>query len=136
MARAAAAQIDGEVPKHDFDLAATIYRRDIKPALSKVGEFNQEASTGYKAIKKQANIQPSAAKLVFKLYGMEDAKRSDFWRCVLGLADKMGCGPVYDLVDQAEAASPSASAPRRTRPNLAAVPLSDGKDEDLAVGEE
>lgn len=133
----AAATVSGEVPKHDFGLAVRIYRQDIKKAASKVGEFNQELSTAYKAIKKNANIQPKAAKLAFSLDDMEEAKRDDFLRSFNGLLKELNIHMPSDLVDQAEGKGPEPVIPRRTRPNLAAVPpLSDGVDADLADGEE
>lgn len=136
MATAAAATVDGEVPKHDFALAVRIYRTDIKKAASKVGEFNQELSTAYKAIKKNANIQPSAAKLAFKLDDMEESKRDDFLRSLNGLLKELNIHMPSDLVDQAEGKEREPVIPRR-RPNLAAVPpVSDGEDADLADGEE
>lgn len=117
MARAAKKdEFEGEIPEKDFAHAVKLYRHDIKPALSKVGEHNQEAATAYKAIKKTCHIQPQAAKLAFKLDGMEEAKRDDFIRCFTGLCKELNIplDPV-DLVDMAEGG--------RTRPSL--VPVGD-----------
>jgi hypothetical protein len=81
--------INGEVPKPDFELAAKIYREDIRPAMSGVGEHAQEMSTAYKEIKKRAHIQPQAARLAFRLVddGIE-AKRDDFLRSFKGLLER------------------------------------------------
>jgi len=93
----------------DFDLAVSLYRNDIKPAQAKVGEYAQEQSTAYKAIKKQANIQPQAAKLAFKLDGMEESKRDDFLRSLNGLLRRLNIFMPADLVDVAEGKGESAA---------------------------
>lgn len=103
MARAARKEPDdtGEVKTKDFALAKKLFQQDIAPAVSKAGEAMQEASTGYKAIKKQAHIQPQAAKLAFKLADMEEAKRDDFLRCLGGLLKEFGIEiDPKDMVDQ------------------------------------
>lgn len=97
----------GIVATKDFAGAVRTWRNDIKPALSNSGEAMQEASTGYKHIKKNCHIQPQAAKLAFKLEGMEEAKRDDFLRCFTGLLKELNI-PLQsdDLVDQAERPKP------------------------------
>lgn len=129
----------GEVKTKDFALAIKLYRHDINPALSKVGEYNQEAATAYKAIKKSCHIQPQAAKLAFKLDGMEEAKRDDFLRCFTGLLTELNI-PLQsnDLVDQMEDKDDAGKAPSgpaavvsRPKPKLVTIP-SDGTETDLA----
>lgn len=119
----------GEIKTKDFALAVKLWRHDIKPALSKVGDANQEASTAYKTIKKQAHIQPQAAKLAFKLDGMEEAKRDDFLRCLTGLLQELNI-PLEprDMVDAMQAEDGYA----RPKPQLGLVTLSDGDETDLA----
>ena len=74
-----------EIPTKDFGQAVNIYRQDIRPAVSKQQEHAQEASTGYKAIKKNCHVQPQAAKQAFRLwFNTEDAKRDDFLRSFCG----------------------------------------------------
>lgn len=121
----------GVIPSKDFAGAVRAYRHDIKPALSKVGEHNQEASSAYKHIKKVCHIQPQAAKLAFKLDDMEEAKRDDFLRCLTGLLKELNIplAPA-DLVDVAEGKADAASP--RGKPKLVTVPVSDGIDADLA----
>lgn len=139
MARTARKQQDspvtGEVAKPDFDLAVRLYRQDIKPAVSKVGEHAQEVSTAYKAIKKQAHIQPGAAKLAFKLDDMEPSKRDDFLRGLNGLLRKLNIFMPVDLVDQAEGKGGTADSVipigERARPQLATVPTGPAGDQDL-----
>ena len=116
----------GVVPTKDFKTAIRLYRSDIKPALSKSGEFNQEASTAYKAIKKTCHIQPQAAKLAFKLEEMEEAKRDDFLRCLTGLLKELNI-PLQsnDLVDQAQ-------RPKPQLVTLASPPAHPADDSDLA----
>jgi hypothetical protein len=90
----------GEVKPMDFDRAVRLYKGDIKPAISKVGEHNQAAGTAYKEIKKACRIQPAAAKLAFKLSETEEAKRDDFLRGLGGLLKAMGVDIVpTDLID-------------------------------------
>lgn len=122
---------DVEVVKEkDFGRAVRLWREDIKRATSEAATHMQDASTAYKAIKKECNIQPAAAKLVFKLADMEDAKRDDFIRCFTGLCKelKIELEPV-DLVDMAEGKAP------RSKPQLGLVTIStpsDGTETDLS----
>ncbi|KQX18396.1 MULTISPECIES: hypothetical protein [unclassified Sphingomonas] len=133
--------VNGEVPKPDPALAVKIYREDIKPAQARVGEYAQEQSTAYKAIKKQAHIQPQAAKLAFKLDGMEESKRDDYLRCLRGLLTELKIFMPSDLVDAAEGKSTGGDViptGERPRPKLATVggtahPIDDS---DLAGGDE
>lgn len=119
----------GEIAVKDFAGAVRLWRNDIKPAISKVGEHNQEAGNAYKAIKKGCHIQPAAAKLAFKLDGMEEAKRDDFLRCLTGLLKELNI-PLEsnDLVDRAEKGE--APAPR-PKPKLVTVPTGPADDSDL-----
>lgn len=130
--------INGEVPKPDFALAAKIFREDIRPAMSGVGEHAQEMSTAYKAIKKQAHIQPQAARLAFRLVDMEEAKRDDFLRSFNGLLREMKIFMPADLVDAAEGKGtigenvvPIGESPK---PKLATIPPAVAGDVDLADG--
>jgi hypothetical protein len=119
----------GEIQHKDFAGAVRLYRNDIRPAQSKVGEYAQEQSTAFKAIKKSCGIQPSAAKAVFKLAETEEAKRDDWIRCFVGLCNELKI-PLQsnDLVDQAEGNAP----PPARKPKLVTVPpVSDGIDADL-----
>ena len=135
MARAARKPKDDDaevVKKKDFGLAAKIWRTDIKPAISKAGETMQEASSGYKQIKKVANIQPGAAKLAFKLVDMEEAKREDFLRCLGGLLKEFNIAIVpTDMVDMMQAGEAD-DGYARPKPQLGLVTLSDGSETDLA----
>jgi phosphoribosyl-ATP pyrophosphohydrolase len=124
----------GVIAKKDFALAVRLYREDIKPAANKVGEHAQEMSTAYKALKKNAHIQPGAAKLAFKLLETEDAKREDFLRCLNGLLEELGISLKPDLVDQMQAANtgPAPVQANRPTPTLVTIPTSDGTETDLA----
>lgn len=130
--------ISGEVPKPDFGLAVRIYREDIKPAQARVGEFAQEQSTAFKAIKKRAHIQPQAAKAAFKLDDMEPSKRDDWLRSFNGLLKALGIFMPVDLADIAEGKGEAGQSVvptgDRPRPQLATVPKSDppADDSDLA----
>jgi hypothetical protein len=119
-----------KVKVKDFDFAKKAYFNDIKPALSKVAEHMQEASTCYKAVKKQAHIQPGAMKAAIKLVEMEDAKRDDWLRCFNGflVANNIDPDP-KDLIDQMTAGDDGYARPK---PDLALVTLSDGEETDLA----
>ena len=130
MARTARKEPDdtGEVKTKDFALAKKLFQQDIAPAVSKAGEAMQEASTGYKAIKKQAHIQPQAAKLAFKLADMEEAKRDDFLRCLGGLLKVFGIEiDPKDMVDQMQ----SGDGYKRPPMQLVTIPTSDGSETDL-----
>lgn len=128
--------IDGEIAKPDFDLAVRIYRQDIRPAQSKVGEHAQEMSTAYKEIKKNAHIQPQAARLVFRLDAMEESKRDDFLRSFKGLLTALNIFMPSDLVDAAEgkAGFGDSVVPigERRPPHLATIPPAVEGDVDLA----
>lgn len=129
-----------QIHKPDFALAVRIYREDIKPAQARVGEFAQEQSTAYKAIKKQAHIQPQAAKLAFKLDQMEESKRDDFLRCLRGTLIELRIFMPSDLVDAAEgngaAGGEVIPTAERARPKLATVGGTQhpSDDSDLAGG--
>lgn len=118
----------GVIGEKDFAKAVRIYREDILPAQSKVGEFAQEQSTAFKAIKKQCGIQPQAARTAFRLADMEEAKRDDWMRCFIGLCREMKI-PLQsnDLVDRAEGAATA----ERPKPVLATLAPSDGSETDL-----
>lgn len=133
MARAARKPKDDdgavEVKKKDFDRAAKLYRKDIKPAVSKAGEAMQEASTAYKVMKKECHIQPQAAKLAFKLADMEEAKRDDFLRCLGGLLKEFNIAIVpTDLIDLMG----GGEGETRPKPQLVTVPIATGDETDLA----
>lgn len=92
-------QNGGEEGKMDFATAKRLLLNDVKPALSRVGEHNQEASTAYKAIKKQCNISTSMAKLVLKLHDMDEDKRDHELRSLRGMLQAFNIGLTPDLVD-------------------------------------
>lgn len=130
-----------QVHSPDFALAVRIFRQDIKPAQAKVGEYAQEQSEAYKAIKKRAYVQPQAARLAFRLDGMEEAKRDDFLRCFNGLLKEMNIFMPVDLVDAAEGKGSTGEAvvpaAQRSRPKLVTVPTGPEADDLLesAAGE-
>lgn len=130
--------ISGEVPKPDFPLAAKIYREDIRPAMSGVGEHAQEMSTAYKEIKKRAHIQPQAARLAFRLVDMEEAKRDDFLRSFNGLLRELKIFMPADLVDAAEGKGTIGETVvpigESRKPKLATIPPAVEGDVDLADG--
>jgi hypothetical protein len=135
MARPKKAPQVEEVHAPDFALAVRIWRQDIKPALAKSGEFAQEQSTAYKEIKKRAYIQPQAAKLAFRLEGMEEAKRDDFLRSFNGLLKEMRIFMPVDLVDAAQGAGEIGAdvvpSGERPRPKLVTIPAGPADDSDL-----
>jgi hypothetical protein len=136
MARAKKTPQVEEVHAPDFALAVRLYRQDIKPAQSKVGEHSQEMSEAYKAIKKRAYIQPQAARLAFRLDDMEESKRDDFLRSFNGLLKEMNIFMPVDLADMAEGKGSAGETVvpigAGSKPRLATIPMSDGKDDDLA----
>lgn len=120
----------GEIKAKDFETAVKLWRQDIKAALSEAATQNQTVGEAYKQIKKQCHIQPQAAKLAFKLDGMEEAKRDDFLRCFVGLLKELNI-PLEpaDLVDAMQADDGYA---RPKADHLSLVTLSDGHETDLA----
>lgn len=119
----------------DFGKAVRIYREDIKPAQSKVGEYAQEQSTAYKALKKDCGLHPGAAKIVFRLDQMEESKRDDFLRTFQGLCKALNIFMPRDLADIAEGKGDVAEnvvpIGDRAAPRLATIPYN-GDDADLA----
>ncbi|WP_260581155.1 hypothetical protein [Sphingopyxis sp. PET50] len=105
-------------------------------AISKVGEYSQEVSTAYKHIKKNCHIQSGAAKLAFKLDGMEEAKRDDFLRSFNGLCKELNIVMPRDLMDAAEGKPVESIVPvgEPRKPQLVRVGKPD--DSDLAEAAE
>lgn len=101
----------GEIKKMDVELALRLYRQDIKPNAHKVGEHAQEMSTAYKAIKKQAHISQSAARLAFKLDGMEPAAREHELRSLRALLVGLEISIPRDLVDVAQGVTEDGVSP-------------------------
>ncbi|HEX5183608.1 MAG TPA: hypothetical protein VFW19_10715 [Allosphingosinicella sp.] len=91
-----------EVQQPDFEKAVRIYRQDIKPAVEAAGERAQEASTGYKAIKKDCRVNTRAARFVFGLEREGEEKRNDVLRSLRGMLNAMNIGITDDLVSRAE----------------------------------
>ncbi len=124
-----------QVHAPDYGKAVRIYREDIKPAQSKVGEYAQEQSTAYKAIKKDCHIQPGAAKLAFRLDNMEESKRDDFLRSFNGLLKALNIFMPRDLADIAEGKQDAdenvVPFGDRKAPQLATIPAYTGDDSDL-----
>jgi hypothetical protein len=117
----------GAIVAMDTAKARSLYLNDIKPAQSKVGEFMQEISTAFKAVKKACGIQPGAMKAAIKLVEMEDAKRDDWLRCFNGYLKESGIDPnPRDMVDLM-----GDDGYARPRPTLVTVPH-DGDNSDLA----
>ena len=122
-----------ELGQKDFAEAVRLYRTEIRPAQSKVGEHAQEQSTAYKAIKKACCIQPQAARAAFRLVDMEEAKRDDYLRCVNGLLHELGITPRHDLVDEAEGkGSAGETKAERPKPKLVTVPTGPEADDLLS----
>lgn len=105
MARAARKPKDDEPEQNagepDFAKAVRIYHGDIKPAVAKVGEHNQVASEGYKAIAKQCNVQRAAAKAAFKLKEMEFDKVQEWLWSFKSMCAALGVGLEADLFAEA-----------------------------------
>jgi len=124
---------DGAIKEKDYAQAVRIYRQDIKQAVSKVGEFSQELSTAYKAIKKQCGISSKAAKLAFQLDDMEDFKRDDVLRSLNGMLKELGIFMPTDMIDVANGAVAGEGiipTGKRATPRL--VTVGTGDETDLA----
>ncbi len=103
------APLGGDTPKSDFDKAVRLYKQDIKPAKSRASEFMQEASTAYKAVKKDALVHPGAAKAAFALVEMEYDKQQEWLRSFQGTLEALGIGIEADLFDGVDAAAPKSN---------------------------
>lgn len=136
MAKAATKPITSEVPQKDFAGAVRAYRNDIKPAISKVGEFAQEVSTATKHVKKNCHIQPAAFKFACKVFEMEESKRDDLLRCVNGMLKEFGIFMPRDMVDIAEGKPTESIIPEADRPKPALVAVGKADDSDLAEAAE
>lgn len=119
----------GEIKPKDFAQAKRLYFADVKPARTAQGEAMKDASDAFKSIKKDCLIQTSAARAVFRLVELEDAKRDDWIRGFVGLLAEFNI-PLQsnDLVDRAEA------PPAKPRPHLVPVGDHPADDSDLANG--
>lgn len=95
-------QNGGVLEQPDFEKAARILQRDVKPAEEKVGEHAQMISTAIKAIGKECHVNTKAARLVFWLSKQSDEKADDFLRSFTGMCGVMDVGLTTDLVDAAE----------------------------------
>lgn len=110
-----------EVKAHDYELAMKIVKNDILPANSKSGEYAQEASTAYKAIKKQCHMQAGSVKDAIKIADKEEAKRDDYLRGLANMVNLLTGQNLltfnsHDLVDRAEAKEDllaAATAPKK-----------------------
>lgn len=118
-----------ELGQKDFAEAVRIYRTEIRPAQSKVGEHAQEQSTAYKQIKKACCIQPQAARAAFRLVDMEEAKRDDYLRCFNGLLNQLGITLRHDLVDAAEGKGEAGAPKDRPKPKLVTIPTGPEADD-------
>lgn len=116
-------QNGGMIEQPDFEKAARILQRDVKPAEEKVGEHAQMISTAIKAIGKECHVNTKAARLVFWLSKQSDEKADDFLRSFTGMCGVMDVGLTTDLVDAAEGKEAPALVPTKaaTRPELATV---------------
>lgn len=106
-------QNGGAVEQPDFEKAARILKRDVKPAEEKVGEHAQMISTAIKAIAKECHVNTKAARLVFWLSKQSDEKADDFLRSFTGMCEAMDVGLTTDLVDAAEGKEAPAIVPTK-----------------------
>lgn len=121
-----AAQENGsaEVPKMDFASVKRVLLNDVRVANSRAAENNQEASTAYKAIKKEYGVSTDMARLVLKWHLMDEDKRDHQLRSLRGLLVEFGMGLTPDLVDHMEGHNSGG------RPSAEVVPLFGAGDPD------
>jgi hypothetical protein len=121
-----------EVQTKDYTGAVRTYRQDILPAIGKVGNAAQEASTAYKHIKKNCHIQPAAARLAFSIDKMEEAARDDFLRSLNGLLTELRIFMPRDMIDIANGAPVDGDqgiVPTGERPKSFLAAVSSGFDD-------
>lgn len=102
MPRGKKTQVNGEIPKPDYALAASILRNDINPAKTEQGRAMKDASDAYKAVKKEAHVHPWAVRQVSSLMKNEDAERDIKLRDLRGMLIECGLSLRPDLVDLAQ----------------------------------
>ncbi len=136
MGKAALKPVTGEVAQKDFAGAVRAYRNDIKPAVSKIGEFAQEVSTATKHVKKNCHIQPAAFKFACKVAEMEEAKRDDLLRGLNGMLKEFGIFMPRDMVDIAEGKPVESVIPAAETPKPKLVTVGNPDDSDLAEAAE
>jgi len=112
----------GEVDQPDFETAARILKRDVRPAEEKVGEWAQTMGEAFKAIKK-LNVDTKAARSAFWLSKQSDEKRDAYLRSLRGMLAALNIGITRDMVDEAEDAEETPIIPtvERVLPTLATV---------------
>lgn len=120
----------GVEDKQDFELARKLYFSDIKPAISRSAEHAQEASTAYKAIKKQANIDMAAAKLAFKVVEMEEGAQQHFLRSLVGMFEIMNIALEADLIDVMQGHNSGAQVIPLRQPEASPLPTFAGEGDD------
>lgn len=106
-------QNGGVIEEPDFERAARILRRDVKPAEEKVGEHSQSMSTAYKAIGKECHVNTKAARLAYWLSKQSEEKTDDYLRSLRGMLSAMNVGITRDLVDEAEGADEAPIIPSK-----------------------
>lgn len=97
--KAESGQINGEVPKPDFDLAASIHRNDIAPANKEQKRAMKEASDGWKAVKKDAHVNVGGYRQAMKIADMEEAEQQAYLRALHGGLQQRGIVLHADLDD-------------------------------------
>lgn len=132
-----------ELKPMDFAKAVRLYRNDIKPGKSNSAAELKDVGDAYKLIKKDCHIQPAAAKQSFAIVEMEESRRDDYLRGLVGMVNELVGKPilVFNNPDMVDVAEGKADKPHpRTRPNLVAVQpaptVSDGVDADLVAAAE
>lgn len=125
--------ISGEYKRPDARTAIKIYKQEIAPKKEHLATIMGDLSDPYARIKDECNFPRTVLDLLFKLKGMEDAKRDHYLLALnLGLSELNITMP-RDLVTMAEGTDGGDVIPIGSR-KTASMPTipSDGSETDLA----
>ena len=116
-------QNGGPITPPDFDKAAKIYREDVTPANKAQKQAMNEASTAWKAIKKDCRVHKGGFQQAMKISEMEEAEQQAYLRSLNAGLKQRGVVMHADAVDRMQGVNgdevaiiPTGSAPKTAMP--------------------
>ena len=94
--------VNGEIEQPDFEAALRIFFQTILPANKEQKRSMQEASAGWKAVKKDNRVHVGGFRLAMKIADMEEADQQSFLRALHNGLKLRKVVLHADLVDGAE----------------------------------
>jgi hypothetical protein len=104
-------KVNNVVNQPDFDLAKSIYDRDIFPANRAQKQAMQEASAGWKEVKTEAHVHVGGFRQAAKVAQMEEADQQMWLRSFKAGCEQFGIGLHADLVDVANGSDADTNVP-------------------------